>query len=155
MNGTIDPKKCTNNSHDNKIFKSSSFKDDNHINNKNEEKTHLKLNYSVSTDGLVKMNKTSYQNGTKNCSVSANGLDKLDKNITDSDIQKHFSNKGESKKLENKIANPKSLVEGIKGLLLLTKTPTMRKITITVFLIWIMSGALYYGILLNASNFTK
>ena len=48
-----------------------------------------------------------------------------------------------------------SSTNGNTGMLMLIKTPSMRKITLTIFLVWILEAALYYGILLNASNFTK
>ena len=63
--------------------------------------------------------------------------------------------KSNDQSMETKQKENKPSSSGIQGLFLLTKTPAMRKITITVFIVWILEAALYYGILLNASNFTK
>ena len=65
-------------------------------------------------------------------------------------VEKNNNQSMESNQKEN---IPSS--SGIQGLFMLIKTPAMRKITITIFIVWILESALYYGILLNASNFTK
>ena len=57
--------------------------------------------------------------------------------------------------LEMKDTESRFSSNGIRGLIMLVKTPAMRKITILFFIIWMLQGIVYYGIPLNASNFAK